>query len=153
VNSARDQARGIPGVDRLQSDSLKDRGPAATLPVVGEIERTRLLFDIGAEEPLPASLAEIAAIAARVRAIQRAAGAMGLAVEVAIAGSTDGVGKSETNAALSRRRAERVRALLAGAGVAPAWMIAGGAPVATAADAPQAELRRVSFTVSFSPLP
>ena len=67
--------------------------------------------------------------------------------KVHIDGYTDASGAAAANVALSRRRAEAVRALLIDAGVAPAMLKAKGHGAARATEGDNRSDRRIEFSV------
>jgi OOP family OmpA-OmpF porin len=151
VNSAvRTMTRSLPGGVRIDipAGGMEDRLAgylAAPTASGGSFDFDRLEFETGSANLTSASRAQIASVAAILKAYPRA--------QIAIAGHTDNTGDEAANVELSRGRAQAVMDALRNSGVPAANMQAQGygssSPIAdNASDAGRARNRRVTLSVT-----
>ncbi|MEP6572592.1 MAG: hypothetical protein ABJD11_10955 [Gemmatimonadota bacterium] len=145
--------RALPGITSFATTQLDDRGPASVASRVFDVEHRVFLFDTGSDQLQPEAARQAQLTAADMRIIENAARGVGLTATLGIQGSADGVGPAEVNAALRRSRAERARDALLIGGV-PSGNLSTGTSTEPASDAgARPLLRRVSFSLSFRPVP
>ena len=153
IVDTRRSSRLLPGIISTRLDSVRNRGPASLAAEITAVERQEFYYPVGDDRPTTSTLAEIPALARRIRAIERAGAAQGLQLIITIAGQTDETGDADVNARLGRARAERMRDLLTAAGAVARFVAIGSGPAAgagTGDPATQARRRRVTFTVDFT---
>lgn len=98
-----------PELERLREQRALD----ALAPQVVALASARVLFPIGSAVPGATGSADLRAVAAQLVELQHVARAAGREVELHLFARTDGTGSDTTNATLSQRRADAVRAALA----------------------------------------
>jgi OOP family OmpA-OmpF porin len=137
----------------LDASFVLARARTMFAPQIADIEQQAFYYPVGQDVLPDQQLASIPALARQIRALGRAASAMGLKTMVTILGQTDETGEKDVNIRLGQGRAEQVRSRLE-AGGAEVTLVAVGAepPVIApgAAAGARAERRKVTFTVEFT---
>jgi OOP family OmpA-OmpF porin len=141
------------GVAALDLRGVEPIVPAELASIKREIESRRVLFEVGSPAVRPDERAEAADVAAAFTRLRAGAADLGVRAGLELVGRTDPSGADSTNRALSRGRAEAVRAALVARGVARDAIrltAAGTTDPLTAADPlDRARINRsVSFVVS-----
>jgi outer membrane protein OmpA-like peptidoglycan-associated protein len=95
----------IPGVSRFDATSLVE---AELRALARTIEGVTILFERGTTQIVGDGAAQLQALAAAVRDLDRVAASLGRVVRIQVVGHTDGDGDVASNLPLSRARAERV---------------------------------------------
>lgn len=140
-------ARVLPGVSRLDRTSLSN---ADLDRVIQQIESTSILFVKGATEPVLGSDEMLRRIRAQVAELDDFARSSSSRFRVSIVGHSDADGAPAANLPLSRGRAERIAAALAGMPLAAITLVAVGVGSDDPDSSGQSETdkqqnRRVSF--------
>jgi outer membrane protein OmpA-like peptidoglycan-associated protein len=112
IEEARKLARAIPGVARYDDRGLADTDKRKLDSAQKRLEATRIFFARGSSEPAPNETAKLDAAAREIAELPALAAAAGRQVRVEVVGRGDSEGTDEINVSLSRRRAERVLAVL-----------------------------------------
>ena len=112
IENSRALARAIPDVARYDDRGVADTDGKALEEAQKKLESQRIFFARGSAELAPAEDTKLPGIAADLEAIPALAAAAGREVSIEVVGRGDSEGSSDFNAALSRRRAERVLAAL-----------------------------------------
>jgi outer membrane protein OmpA-like peptidoglycan-associated protein len=141
------------GVGAVDLRGVEPIVPAELASIRREIESRRVLFDIGSAAVRPEERAEAADAAAAFERLRAGAAEIGVRSGLELVGRADPSGADSTNRALSRSRAEAVRAALVARGVSldALHLTAAGTtdPLAAAEPAERARINRsVSFVVS-----
>lgn len=108
--AARARAPWIPGVEAYDDRALVDVDQQALSAAIAELAPLRVTFGVGLVEP--EEPAQIEALKARLDALARCLERLGSVRTLRFLGRADETGPDETNLELSRRRAERVAALI-----------------------------------------
>jgi outer membrane protein OmpA-like peptidoglycan-associated protein len=95
----------IPGVSRFDATALVE---AELQALARTIEGVTILFERGTTKMVGDGAAQLQALAAAVRDLDRVAASLGRVVRIQVVGHTDGDGDVASNLPLSRARAERV---------------------------------------------
>lgn len=121
LERARLLASTAPVVQRVDATGLVvDASPIERLAALrSAIERERLHFEAGEAELTEDQRQKVAGLAERVEVMLLLSEALGRALRVVVVGQSDGTGTLAVNQAISRQRAEAVRAALEAAGLRP----------------------------------
>ncbi|HLN59394.1 MAG TPA: OmpA family protein [Thermoanaerobaculia bacterium] len=109
--------RSVPGVARFDNRGLTDSDSKSFEAARAALEGKLILFARGSSELTPAETAKLADVARDLSRLPALAAATGREFRGEVVGRGDSEGTSETNLALSRRRAERVLAALRDGGL------------------------------------
>ncbi len=147
--AARERARFIAGVDRLDAGEALEAG---LRDVVGRIQATMPLFGKGTSRPVAGQEAVFSTLGESLRELEALLAAAGRRAQVAVAGHTDSDGAPDANVPLSLQRAERARDVLAsGVGSRVTWSVSGAGSsqpvVASTSESEKQRNRRVSLRV------
>jgi outer membrane protein OmpA-like peptidoglycan-associated protein len=112
IEDSRNLARAIPDVSSYDDGGVADTDAKALDAARERLEARRIFFARGSSDLVPAEEAKLGGIAADLRALPGLASAAGRELSIEVVGRGDSEGSSDFNAALSRRRAERVLAAL-----------------------------------------
>ena len=138
------------GVAVLDLDAVEPVVPPELATLQSTIENRRVLFDVGSAVVKPEGRVAAAEVAGAFARLQAGAEELGVRPSLTLFGRADPLGTDSTNRALSRNRAESVRAALLARGVASEAMQL--VPAGTTAPLPasdSAQRARVNRSVSF----
>jgi OOP family OmpA-OmpF porin len=143
---------GSPAIDLSGIDDIQD---PTFVSLRDSIQSRVISFDTNAPRPADGQDAVIDAVASELSELIRVAKDLGFSVRVMIVGHADATGRETVNLSLSNARAEVVRSMLRGRGIAPHLITVRSAGTlephqTTAAGQSEASNRRVTFTVSTS---
>jgi OOP family OmpA-OmpF porin len=146
----------IPGVTRIEASSVTASVPTELAELASQIERLRVLFDVGSASLSPAGRRSVTQVADSLSALRRLAAAAGYEVRLRIVGRTDTTGSNETNQILSQQRARRVLAILEDMDIPRDQMTESGVgtsdPISADDPAMRARINRsVTFVVTLAP--
>lgn len=154
LEKARALVRSMPaGSPPVDLSGLTDVEDPDYLRLRDEIQSARILFSSGAPNPAADQDAALDRLAANLKALIEVAHRLGFSVRMSIVGHADATGKITSNLGLSIARAEVVRSMLRGRGIAPELMNVRGTgtlePVAEGEAPDDMSLNRsVSFTIT-----
>ena len=151
------RAPNLPGVVRVEVDSVRPILPAAVAAIAREIEAERALFDVGSAQVTAGAADRLAVVAAGFRRLQAEAAAPGFRIELELVGRTDPTGTDAANQALSQWRVDAASRRLVALGVAATALrgaaVATSSPLSATDPEEQARLNRsVSFSVRVGPV-
>ncbi len=126
IAQAQERWRAVSGVARFDDRAVTDTDAKDFEAARAALEGKLILFARGSSELAPAETAKLADIARDLARLPALAAAAASQARVEVVGRGDSEGTSETNLALSRRRAERVVAALREAGAAAVTVSAAG---------------------------
>jgi OOP family OmpA-OmpF porin len=156
VDKARTLIAALPaGAPDIDLSALKDVQDPTYISLRDAIQRHVINFDSGAPRPGAGQEPELDGLANELSELIRVARGLGFSVRVMIVGHADATGQETSNLALSAARAEVVRSLLRGRGIAPHLLLVRSAGTLEPEQAgPIGEdlaiNRRVTFTVNTS---
>ncbi|HSP94480.1 MAG TPA: OmpA family protein [Thermoanaerobaculia bacterium] len=117
IAEAASRWRSVPGVARFDDRGLTDTDSKSFEAARAALEGKLILFARGSSELTPAETAKLVDVARDLSRLPALAAAAGREFRGEVVGRGDSEGTSETNLALSRRRAERVLAALRDGGL------------------------------------
>jgi OOP family OmpA-OmpF porin len=156
VEKARALAAALPaGSPRVDLTALKDIQDPTFIRLRNAIQAHIISFDSGAPRPAQGQDTVLDTVAGELGELIRVARGLGFSVRVMITGHADSTGKETSNLSLSAARAEVVRSMLRGRGIAPDLLAVRSAGALEplkpgASEQEQAINRSVTFTVGTS---
>jgi OOP family OmpA-OmpF porin len=119
VIPARQRARSLSGISRLDMSGLSVTVPPDLRRTSGGLESHRVFFSVGSADLTPDSQTTLDLLAADFERLAMEAGDIGYRIAIDIVGRTDSSGTEELNRALSEQRAQAVLGALAERGIEP----------------------------------
>ena len=149
IEDSRSLARAIPDVSFYDDRGVADTDAKALDAARERLEARRIFFARGSSELAPTEEGKLTAIAADLRALPGLAAAAGRELSIEVVGRGDSEGSSDFNAALSRRRAERVLAALRAATAAAPLTAIGVGSAQPLVEEKSEEDKQLNRSVSF----
>ncbi len=112
IVSAREDARAIPGVERVDMSAVRDPLMERISSMIAEVENTVVEFPLGRDTPLSADGPKLKKAVDTLVELERTARSMGIAASLTIYGHADALGDDRRNYEISQARARTVASML-----------------------------------------
>jgi OOP family OmpA-OmpF porin len=151
-------AGSFPGVRVLDVNDVQPTLPSGLDSARRTIESSRILYDAGSAELVPAADAQLRDVAALIRRLVDGVTSAGAAIVVRVIGRTDASGSDASNESLAQRRIDDVTGRLSSLGIAPATLhgeaLATSRPLTGSSGEETSRINRsVSFEVTIRSVP
>ncbi len=150
IQTARQQAMQIPGINDFDTINLDDRELNQLHTLIGQLENEIILFDVSADVNASQKGSDMSSITELVKRILSIGSIIGYSYHIEVIGHSDSSGKRDRNYKLSAHRADNVRQQLIARGISPKSISA----IGVADDEPvrletSDEMKRMNRSVTF----
>ena len=112
IVAAREDARAIPGVERVDVSGVRDPMMERIGAMIEEVEHAVIEFPLGKDTPLPADMPALSRAVDTLVELEKIMKAMGFSATLTIYGHADALGNARRNYEISQSRARTVAAML-----------------------------------------
>ncbi|MDR1777328.1 MAG: OmpA family protein [Desulfovibrio sp.] len=116
IVGARDQARALPGVERVDVSGLRDPAMDRISELIAQVEATVVEFALGKDTPVPEDAPKLQKAVDSLVELENIVKKMGFTVSLVIYGHADATGTDKRNYEISQARTRTVAAMLYGRG-------------------------------------